>query len=359
MPAFTPFAESLRDYERWLKGRLRGDVWEQDLAHKHDRMRETAFVFLRATYWRWAETILTICPALAGAPPVAAVGDVHLENYGVWRDVEGRLTWGINDLDEAAEMPYAIDLVRLATSAILSRSGARPSRSAICGDVLSGYLKGLSNPGAFSLDEEHLGLRALFAVSEDERTRFWKKVDALTADPRVPRPYRSAILGRMPGDDAVVEMFARRRAGVGSLGRPRWVGVARWRGGRVVREAKAVVPSGWTRAHSRGPAATAVTIVGGRYRAPDPWYSMTDTVVVRRLSPNSRKIEGKAQAAQLVKENMLRAMGRELASIHLGGANVAQRIRKDLSRRGTGWLEEAAGTAAEFVAEEFTKYVRS
>lgn len=29
-----------------------------------------------------------------------------------WRDREGRLGWGTNDLDEAAEMPYTVDLVR-------------------------------------------------------------------------------------------------------------------------------------------------------------------------------------------------------------------------------------------------------
>ena len=46
-----------------------------------------------------------------------AVGDIHIENFGTWRDNDGRLIWGVNDFDEAAEMPYALDLVRLTTSA--------------------------------------------------------------------------------------------------------------------------------------------------------------------------------------------------------------------------------------------------
>lgn len=53
------------------------------------------FVFLRATYWRWCEIIFDICPELATAPEVLAIGDTHLENFGTWRDAEGRLVWGV------------------------------------------------------------------------------------------------------------------------------------------------------------------------------------------------------------------------------------------------------------------------
>jgi uncharacterized protein (DUF2252 family) len=45
-----------------------------------------------------------VCPDLAKAPKVLAVGDLHVENFGTWRDVEGRLVWGINDFDEAAAL---------------------------------------------------------------------------------------------------------------------------------------------------------------------------------------------------------------------------------------------------------------
>jgi hypothetical protein len=47
--------ESARQYEDWLRKQLHGDVLEQDLAKKHDKMWESAFVFLRATVvWRKA-----------------------------------------------------------------------------------------------------------------------------------------------------------------------------------------------------------------------------------------------------------------------------------------------------------------
>src|SRR5947209_6238409 len=106
--------ESTAAYEAWLRAQLGDEVVEKDIKTKHGKMAEGPFPFLRATYWRWAETILDICPELANAASVLAVGDIHLENYGTWRDEEGRLVWGVNDFDEAADMPYALDLVRLA-----------------------------------------------------------------------------------------------------------------------------------------------------------------------------------------------------------------------------------------------------
>ncbi len=118
-----------------------GDVVEADLAEKHKKMKEGAFVFLRATYWRWAETILDICPDLATGPQVLGVGDIHLENYGTWRDADGRLVWGVNDFDEAAEMPYALDLARLATSAILA-GGPSANADDIASAIVKGYSRG-------------------------------------------------------------------------------------------------------------------------------------------------------------------------------------------------------------------------
>src|SRR5689334_10904584 len=95
--------ESAHRYENWLRHQLDGEIVEKDIAYKHDKMRESVFAFLRATYWRWAETALEICPDAAASPKLLAVGDIHLENFGTWRDADGRLIWGVNDFDEAAE----------------------------------------------------------------------------------------------------------------------------------------------------------------------------------------------------------------------------------------------------------------
>ena len=129
---FMSIVQSAANYEAWLRSQLKDEFVEKDLKRKHQKMADGPFPFLRATYWRWAETILAICPELAGAVQVLAVGDIHVENFGTWRDADGRLVWGVNDFDEAAEMPYAIDMVRLATSAALADEERSRQLDAIC-----------------------------------------------------------------------------------------------------------------------------------------------------------------------------------------------------------------------------------
>src|SRR5882757_8024487 len=137
-------------YEAWLARHC--DVIKKDVRHKHKRMTESPFIFLRATYFRWAKKIGTWRPELMDAPKVLSVGDLHLENFGTWRDEDGRLVWGVNDFDEAAEMPFAIDLVRLATSALLARPDRAMTAGEICRAILSGYGQGLDAPNAIVLD---------------------------------------------------------------------------------------------------------------------------------------------------------------------------------------------------------------
>jgi len=107
--------QATRQYETWLAGHVR--VVKSDLGTKHELMAQDAFLFLRATFYRWMQLFPALCPKAASAPTVLAIGDLHVENYGTWRDAEGRLMWGINDFDEAFPLPYTIDLVRLAASA--------------------------------------------------------------------------------------------------------------------------------------------------------------------------------------------------------------------------------------------------
>src|SRR6058998_3000919 len=104
-------------------------------------MREDLFPFLRATYYRWAQLWPEVCADLASAPEVLSVGDLHVENFGTWRDAEGRLVWGVNDFDEACPLPYTNDLVRLATSAWLAieADDLALGRGAACRVILEGY----------------------------------------------------------------------------------------------------------------------------------------------------------------------------------------------------------------------------
>ncbi|HEX2680882.1 MAG TPA: DUF2252 family protein, partial [Candidatus Dormibacteraeota bacterium] len=114
----TEITDATRSFERWLGDRQR--LRRDDLEFKHQQMAADAFSFLRATFYRWAELWSEELPELGDAPRVLAVGDLHVENYGTWRDAEGRLIWGVNDFDESTNLPYTLDLVRLATSAGLA-----------------------------------------------------------------------------------------------------------------------------------------------------------------------------------------------------------------------------------------------
>lgn len=353
----VPFKQSNAAYESWLRAQLKGDVVERDLRKKRRRMKESPFPFLRATYWRWAETILDVCPELANAPQVLAVGDIHLENFGTWRDDDGRLVWGVNDFDEAAEMPYPLDLVRLATSALLARPVRGLAGRIICAAILQGYRRGLAAPRPFVLDEKRAWLRKLVIVPESDRAEFWNDIDELK--PRKKRPaarYRTAIVSAMPDRGCEIKIYPR-SAGTGSLGRPRWVGVADWHGSRVVREAKALVRSGWTLVPGRGsPRLRCKEIAFGGYRAPDAWYAVANGIVVRRLSPNNRKIEVKKQPGELLHPRMLRAMGYELANIHLGTGSRRSAVMRDLSNRKKGWLRQAARSAVKFVRRDYRQW---
>ena len=97
------FPQANASYERWLGARLR--LLAPDLRRKHAAMAETPFPFLRATFFRWAERWPVVCPDLTGAPPVLAVGDLHVENLGTWRDSDDRLMRGGNDFEEECGYP--------------------------------------------------------------------------------------------------------------------------------------------------------------------------------------------------------------------------------------------------------------
>src|SRR5271169_1528049 len=131
--------DATRDYEAWVEQRL--DLVPGDLRLKHRLMAQRPFPFLRATFYRWMQLWSAECGALARAPKVLAVGDLHIENFGTWRDSEGRLVWGINDFDEAYPLPYTIDLVRLATSALLAQRDGMLALSPrlVATNLLAGY----------------------------------------------------------------------------------------------------------------------------------------------------------------------------------------------------------------------------
>ena len=353
------FCEDNDAYEAWLATQC--DVVAEDIKAKHKLMKDSAFMFLRATYFRWAGQIATACPDLMDAPRVLSVGDLHLENFGTWRDADGRFVWGVNDFDEGAVMPFVLDLVRLATSIRLA-----PDRAVSNGKaaelLIAGYLEGLGVPQPALLDEGEIWLRSYAIGTDLESGKFWKKLDKTSKHPLIdgkktgkpPRNVMQLLNASLP-EGATNIVYRRRIAGGGSLGRPRYVAIADWRGGRVLREAKALVPSAWTYAHGAQPSGF-LKLARGKYRAPDPLLDAQDKWIIRRLAPDSRKIELSEDATTDLKSYLLKAMAFDLASIHAAGSVGIGALQRDLERRPRGWLSRAAKTAAAAVEQDFEEW---
>lgn len=350
------FAAATRAYERWMKGQLAANGLAADAGDLRDKYRKMAkkkrkhaFGFLRATYYRWAQLWPELCRDEAAAPRVLAVGDLHLENFGTWRDAEGRLCWGINDFDEAWRLPYTNDLVRLMASAILAERASpkfNASPAEMADAILGGYRQRLTEGAApFVLEENHPELRAMAYFREKEPANFWADIDKDSKPRKAPRAVRKLLRRSMPERGLEIAFLHREGAGLGSLGRPRHLARAPWRGGWIAHEAKALVPSAaaWA-AGAKSPRSRAKKLLRAVSRAgrcPDPFLEIRRGWVLRRLAPRSSKIEIGALPADANPLLLLSRMGMEAANVHLASAD-AEAIRRDLGARGRGWLEAAA-----------------
>jgi uncharacterized protein (DUF2252 family) len=336
--------EATARYERWL-GRFMPLV-RADIEEKHRRMTLGPFLFLRATFYRWCQLWRAAAGDAARASRVLAVGDLHVENFGTWRDADGRLIWGINDFDEATVLPWTQDLVRLAAGAELAVSNELfgLGRRAAADAILEGYRDGIEAGGpAFVLEEEHGWLRRLGMSKLRHPTTFWQRLDALPTARTVDPAAAAAIVAAMPARDLDVR-FARRVAGMGSLGRPRIVGIAHWQGGRVAREAKALAPSAWLWAAGEGRRTIirCQEIIDRAIRVPDPTVRVVGTWLVRRLAPHCTRIELADLPDEHDEARLLHAMGYETANVHLGTPGAARRIRRELAARKPRWLHDSA-----------------
>ena len=159
-------------------------VVEADLRYKHRQMKADPFLFFRATFYRWAQRWPEHCPELARGPRVLTVGDLHIENFGTWRDAEGRLAWGVNDFDEAYPMAFTNDLVRLAVSTLLAADAApnfRLTPAEICTELTEGYRDAVEHGGEpFVLMEQHPKLRRMALQGLRQPAEFWRRLELKT-----------------------------------------------------------------------------------------------------------------------------------------------------------------------------------
>ena len=340
--------KATRDFEKWLGGCLK--IVKPDLDYKHEQMRVDPFLYFRATYYRWVQHWLEHLPELARVGETLVVGDLHLENFGTWRDEEGRLIWGVNDFDEAHPMSFANDLVRLAVSAELAARSSETfaiNGDEICREILAGYQESLERRGEpFVLMEKHPLLRKMALQDLRQPATFWSHLEEKTAEPteKIPGPVIKALREITPQEADLARRVIRTPKGLGSLGRQRFLALGEWEGGMIAREAKAVAPSALVWAMGKPPAqgnAWLETTVRCAVRCSDPFYKVHRNWLVRRLAPDCSRIDFNELAKHENRALLLHCMGAETANIHLGAKKARRKIRRDLEKLPKHWLRHA------------------
>jgi uncharacterized protein (DUF2252 family) len=323
--------EATRRYEQWAGRRV--PVIPADLKHKHDEMRADPFKFLRATYYRWAQIWPEIAGDLSKTPKILSVGDLHVENFGTWRDAEGRLVWGVNDFDEADRLPFANDLTRLCVSVVIAidRQEIAMATKRASALIVDGYRDGIDSGGApFVLEEGHRFLREIVQSRLKDADSFWTKLKTQhAAADRLPRPARR-MMERLLPDDVTSVRLIHRVAGLGSLGRRRFAAIGELSGGLVAREVKELLPAATVWAAGESTERIRYSeLLETAVRCPDPFLVHRGRWVGRRLSPSNARVELASLAATTEMDKVLHSMGFETANIHLGSRN-RKRVRRAL-----------------------------
>jgi hypothetical protein len=348
-------SEATRSYEAWLSRQT--PLIKADLKLKHDTMRADLFGFLRGTYYRWAQIWPKTCPELAKDAVALAVGDLHVENFGTWRDVDGRLVWGINDFDEVHPLPFSNDLVRLAVSAWLAIEAGELSipPDPACAVIIDGYRACLRAGGRpLVLADSSSPLRTMARHRLDMPERLWQKLHSHPPERRpIPKEAMRAIRKLLP-DASVKLIFLHRVAGMGSLGKERYTGVGTWLGGQIAREAKVLTASAcdWAEGKKCGGKIRYEKMLRRAVRCPDPLVEVHGKWLVRRLSPDCFKIPLSHLPKRRNERDLLYWMGWETANIHLGSTG-AKKLAKQLKKKPAGWLRQAAAAMTKATKQDW------
>lgn len=358
-PEVGSIRQTTSDYEKWMGSCA--EIIASDLRFKHEQMRKNSFLFLRGTYYRWAQLWPILCKKLSSAPKVLAVGDLHVNSFGTWRDSEGRLCWGVDDFDESYPLSYTNDLVRLATSMkIMIDTGSLCIKLKDgCDAILEGYRQSLRDGGCpVVLAEHEQKLSKLGIESFKPAVNFWGKLNRLPVVKTSLMPEVKKAFEKTMPDPKLKYKVVRRKAGLGSLGQQRFVAIADWQGGCIAREAKAVVPSAWVwlEGKTRHDQPHYESAISSARRSPDPFQQIVGRWLIRRLSPDSNPIDIQELPKQRDEGMLLQAMGSEAGNVHLGTGRQVKIILKDLEARKAIWLRDAAKRMAHVVEKDWKEY---
>ncbi len=237
---------------------------------KYVAMRASPLGFLRGSCHLFVDRLPGGLPK---TPVVWICGDLHVENFGAYKDGWRVLRWDINDFDDAALAPAAWDLLRLLTSLLLGAAAVGlgdAAAQALCRTFTQAYAAALAVGKAGWVDRDTAGgpVRELLDALQlrrrpaflDRRTvrkgsRRRLLVDGGKALP-APAAERDELTAFMhdfalaqpdPGFFQLLDV-ARRIAGTGSLGVARWTLLVEGRGspdGNFLLDLKQALPSAW------------------------------------------------------------------------------------------------------------------
>jgi hypothetical protein len=171
--------------------------------------------------------------------------------------------------------------------------------------------------------------------------------------PHVPHKAKVAIENSLPLHKLRYRV-GHRVAGIGSLGRQRLAALARLNGSWISREAKELTASATVWANEENSEQICYSdIVTRSIRAPDPYLQVYDNWVVRRLSPDYIRFElGELRTDDC--DRLIRAMGWELANVHVGTPEETTSILDDLRcRDNIEGLAEASQAMLESLETDF------
>jgi hypothetical protein len=90
--------ETTLDYENWMGQHVR--MIDHQLREKHAKMNADLFAFSEAPLPLASSVDVGRSADALNAPQILAIGDLRVDSFGTWRDLEGRLVWGVDDFDD-------------------------------------------------------------------------------------------------------------------------------------------------------------------------------------------------------------------------------------------------------------------
>jgi uncharacterized protein (DUF2252 family) len=177
MPSRDPVAEivaynkPLTERAERVEGEGGRDLTAEALRRKLEALTTSPFRFFRGTFHLMARDLLEdrIPGGKAAAPDALIVGDLHLENFGVYRGASGALVFDVNDFDDVGYGPCDVDVKRLCASAFLLPGLAHGQRLAAARAIAKGWADAVERIGArfpvraFTDDKGEGPLHALLA----------------------------------------------------------------------------------------------------------------------------------------------------------------------------------------------------